>query len=109
MDSRREREGEEEEAEVGLEMLKQTAFKSKQNELAVWRAVETIVCDKLKEYPTSLSDDRKLLREVSDPNLRNIILLRKGEKEVLLFYQTMGRRMVRYLSNESRRGDLSHY
>ena len=40
--------GEEEEAEVGLEMLKQTAFKSKQNELAVWRAVETIVCDKLK-------------------------------------------------------------
>lgn len=51
VDSRREEgegEEEEEEAEVGLEALKQTAFKSKQNELAVWRAVETIVCDKLK-------------------------------------------------------------
>lgn len=64
----------------------------------------------MKGYPTSLKEDRKLLtsRELGY-NLTNIITLRKGEKEILLFYQQMGRKLVRYLANPAKTADLRIY
>lgn len=44
---------EEEEITMGLEALKQTPFRSKENELKVWRTIETLVTSKLIEFPTS--------------------------------------------------------
>ena len=39
----------------------------------------------------------------------NVVVLRKGEKEVLSFYQTMCKKMIKYFSNEGRKDDLSLY
>ena len=60
---KRERKEDKEEVGVTYEMLKQTGFISRDNELDVWRAIDTLVGDKLKEYPTSVMEDKKLLKE----------------------------------------------
>ena len=68
--------------------------------------------ERIREYPTSIAEDKRLLQSKEPPqdqNLQNVIVLRRGEKEVLSFYQTMSRKMVKVLSNEGRRGDLSAY
>ena len=62
---------------------------------------------RIQEYPTSLVQDKRLLENCEDQNLKNVLILRKGEKEVLTFYETMSRKMVRWLS--SGRGDVSMY
>ena len=41
--------------------------------------------------------------------MRNVVILRKGEKEVLAFYQTMCKKMIKLFSSGGRRGDLSMY
>jgi hypothetical protein len=107
--SSQKREESEEEITMGLEALKQTAFKSKENELLVWQAIDGLMTDKLRDYPTSLADDKCLLQTILEPNLSNVITLRRGEKEVLLFYQTMSRRMARLFGGDYRRLDLSPY
>ena len=52
----------------------------------------------LSDYPTTLKEDRKLLMSKDlSINYMNCIILRKGEKEVLHFYQTMAKKMIRYI------------
>lgn len=64
---------------------------------------------KLGEYPTSMIEDKRALQACKDSNMGNVIILRRGEKEVLNFYQSMSRRIVRYLESNGRRGDVSGY
>lgn len=94
---------------MGLEGLKQTPFKSKDNELKVWRTIEALVTSKMAQYPTSMLEDKRALQSCADQNLTNVIILRRGEKEVLSFYQTMSKRMIRFLQIDGRRGDVLTY
>ena len=99
----------EEEITMGLEALKQTPFQSKTNEVLVWRLIEGLVTDRLREYPTSMAEDKRLLVGCNDGNLSNVVQLRRGEKEVLSFYQTMGRRMIGFLKCEGHKVELDIY
>lgn len=94
---------------MGLEALKQTPFQTNHNEIKVWRTIDALVTGRLSEYPTSLLEDRRALQRCQDSNLRNVLMMRRGEKEVLLFYQNMSRRMVRFLETDRRRGDVTAY
>lgn len=35
-----------------------------------------------------------------DINFKNVVILRKGEKEILIFYQRMARKMIKYLNGQ---------
>ena len=74
-----------------------------------WKAIETIMTDKLRAYPTTLAEDKRLLAESNDLNMSNVIILRRGEKQILAFYQNMGRVMAKVLLEEGRTGDLTVY
>jgi hypothetical protein len=99
----------EEEIAMGLEGLKQTGFMGVETEVRVWRRVEEIMGGRLREYPQSMAEDRRILQGCEDQNRINVVMLRRGEKEVLVFYQTMSRIVVRFLESGGRRGDVSPY
>jgi hypothetical protein len=64
--------------------------------------------ERLQEYPTDISEDRKRLSREEDGDLVNILRLRLGEKEVFMFYQCMARRVLRWLTSNAR-GELKSY
>ena len=54
------------------------------NELEVYRTLVVACQQLLKRYKTSYQDDLELLKTELSPNVRNAVVLRKGEKETLL-------------------------
>lgn len=91
-----------------LENAKQTPFTSIEREVRAWQLLEGIVADRLREYPTTFAQDRRLL-EKAEGSLADIITLRMGEKEVLHFYLTMARKMSKSLGSHSKRSELAPY
>jgi len=73
-----------------------------------WQLLETIIVDRFQDYPTTLVQDRRLL-ERAEGNLRDVITLRVGEKEVLHYYLVMGRKIAKSLGSHNKRGDLAAY
>jgi len=65
-----------------------------------WAHLKNVLEEQLKEYPTTLAQDRKILEEQStiSINVMNCILLRKGEKEILHFFLRIAQRLSRIFS-----------
>jgi len=62
------------------------------NEMATLRALSTAAVNEMKGFDTTIEDDTKLLRDPTQTfsfNIRNCIILRRGEKEVLKYYLEM--------------------
>lgn len=93
---------------LAAEALKHTAFQSVENEMEAWRVLQRVVGDRLQEYPTDIAEDRRLLAREEDEDMVNVLRLRMGEKEVLMFYQCMARRVLRWLAGNAR-GQLTSY
>ena len=69
-------------------------------ESKTWTHFKNILEEQLKEYPTTLLQDRKILEEPNSlsVNVTNCILLRKGEKEILHYFLKIAQRMSRIFS-----------
>ena len=74
-----------------------------ESEKSMWQLVGETSRAALKKYPTSLEQDRKLLKRVKEnnSNRRNCILFRIGEKEVLQFWIETARLMSKWLTTVS--------
>jgi len=70
-----------------------------QNEIKVLQAIASSSEAMLKNYDTTFEEDNKLLKEAKLPNnnLRNCVVMRRGEKEVYHFYIDMAKECVPYL------------
>lgn len=67
-----------------------------------------MISDRLKDYPTTFWEDKKLL-DKAEGIMRDVIVLRMGEKEVYQYYLNMARSMVKYLGSNNKRTELAPY
>ena len=67
-----------------------------------------MITDRLKDYPTTFWEDKKLL-DKAEGIMRDVIILRMGEKEVYQYYLNMARNMVKYLGSNSKRTEMAQY
>lgn len=57
-----------------------------ENETQVLNKIKTMALDYLSAYPTTKEEDLKILETNLSQNKRNCVLMRLGEKSVLLFF-----------------------
>ena len=57
--------------------------------------------ERLDNYRTTLMEDNKLLGTLLEPNLRNAIIVRRGEKRVLWHFCNLAFLCLQFLSQEN--------
>lgn len=81
---------------------------SESNEILALRMLERILLDSLRRYSTTLDRDNLLLtsKRISSDH-RNAILVRRGEKQVILHFEILISLALRFLENKD--GDFDTY
>ena len=71
---------------------------SKKNELATWKLIMGYCSEGLEQYPSTKEEDEEILkREDLTFNMRNCVLFRHGEKEILAFLFELGEKVTQIL------------
>ena len=75
------------------------------NELCLYRTLVDAIHNLLEQYPTKLVDDQALYQSASfsqlSTNARNALILRRGEKRILLFALSAYQRKLQQLADEA--------
>ncbi|KAL4496233.1 hypothetical protein ABPG72_012970 [Tetrahymena utriculariae] len=70
-----------------------------ENEKQMWSEIHKICAEIMIQYPTTLDEDKKILETSKlTINQKNCVILRMGEKEILMYYITMADRMKKLLT-----------